>query len=716
MADVLLDLLDARQSTSLDTDANALFNPTTRSTKLAYLSHLADQSPEALASTEPQSLAQTSHSLLLSLQGVSKRSHKSIIDSASNHTGLTRALPTLVADTADLRNAIPKLESEALRFSTIYSKSRDNEDLAERKRALLLLRNVERLVDVLELPTLLSSAINTVPANYASALDLNAHIRRLHGLYSSSPLVDLVSQQADEAIVKMTADLIAALKSPGLKLAASLRTISWLRRVLPDMSSMSSTNRGSQEHTLSLLFLCCRVATLDATLGALQPLRELADDERQRQQSANQQSWSGGQQTEKYLKRYVEIFREQSFSVVSMFKSIFPSTGYQTGTTYDDEDPFRPMPSTLSTFPLHLVEMLLETLTIYLPVVKDQAARDSILTQVLYCSGSLGRLGGDFGMLLATLGDEHEVTKQSEWVDIVKRHRLLSGRLESVIGDFKATGAKEAEVAAAPNKIQTLWRGTIPSALRTGFGSALYFTSLNSIRQHVAQSRLLSQAAGNRAAHSSSLPTLTPSANLVAGAVARTFAGFVLMPLTVIKVRYESNLYSYESLLGASSDIYRTNGPRGFFAGFGATAVRDAPYAGMYVLFYELLKKQLSSLSTRKDSPNPNRPVAITTSHATLVNFSSAVMAGGACSVISNPFDAIKTRIQLQPAVYRNMYQACQKMISEEGVRSLMDGVALRMSRKAMSSALAWTVYEELMRRAERTWSSNLTTTTTAEP
>ncbi|KAG7058620.1 Dor1-like family protein [Colletotrichum scovillei] len=655
MADVLLDLLDARQSTSLNTDANALFNPTTRSTKLAYLSHLADQSPEALASTEPQSLAQTSHSLLLSLQGVSKRSHKSIIDSASNHTGLTRALPTLVADTADLRNAIPKLESEALRFSTTYSKSRDNEDLAERKRALLLLRNVERLVDVLELPTLLSSAINTVPANYASALDLNAHIRRLHGLYSSSPLVDLVSQQADEAIVKMTADLIAALKSPGLKLAASLRTISWLRRVLPDMSSMSSASRSSQEHTLSLLFLCCRVATLDATLGALQPLRELADDERQRQQSANQQSWSGGQQTEKYLKRYVEIFREQSFSVVSMFKSIFPSTGYQTGTTCDEEDPFRPMPSTLSTFPLHLVEMLLETLTIYLPVVKDQAARDSILTQVL-------------------------------------------------------------EVAAAPNKIQTLWRGTIPSALRTGFGSALYFTSLNSIRQHVAQSRLLSQAAGNRAAHSSSLPTLTPSANLIAGAVARTFAGFVLMPLTVIKVRYESNLYSYKSLLGASSDIYRTNGPRGFFAGFGATAVRDAPYAGMYVLFYELLKKQLSSLSTRRDGHSPNRPVAITTSHATLVNFSSAVMAGGACSVISNPFDAIKTRIQLQPAVYRNMYQACQKMVSEEGIRSLMDGVALRMSRKAMSSALAWTVYEELMRRAERTWSSNLTTTTTAEP
>jgi len=34
----------------------------------------------------------------------------------------------------------------------------------------------------------------------------------------------------------------------------------------------------------------------------------------------------------------------------------------------------------------------------------------------------------------------------------------------------------------------------------------------------------------------------------------------------------------------------------------------------------------------------------------------------------------------------------------------LFDGLALRMARKGMSSALAWTVYEELVRRAEERW------------
>jgi solute carrier family 25 protein 38 len=43
-------------------------------------------------------------------------------------------------------------------------------------------------------------------------------------------------------------------------------------------------------------------------------------------------------------------------------------------------------------------------------------------------------------------------------------------------------------------------------------------------------------------------------------------------------------------------------------------------------------------------------------------------------------------------------------MVREGGLRSMFDGLALRMGRKAMSSALAWTVYEELIRRAEIRW------------
>ncbi|KUI62446.1 Conserved oligomeric Golgi complex subunit 8 [Cytospora mali] len=433
MADSLYDLLASQPGAGL------VKSPADPSS-LDYLTHLASGSLSSLGSTEHQTLSQSSHTLLISLQSLSKKSHKPIIESASHHASLRTTLPTLATSTAELRNAIPKLDNEAVKFSSTYNKASENDVLVRRKRALLLSRNVERLVDIMELPTLLNSAISASPPNYSSALDLNGHIRRLNSLYPNSPLIASISAQADEAMRTMAANLILSLKAPGLKLAASLRTISWLRRVLPDLETAGSQDKshGSQDRILGALFLVCRLATLMHMLNALDPLKELADQEKARQKSIGSgNAWSGGQQTERYLKRYIEIFREQSFAIVSMYRSIFPTGADAPGSTTIDEkhDPLEPLPSTLSTFPMYLVDMLIETLRMYLPTVKDQASRDSLLTQVLYCAGSLGRLGGDFGLFLAglDLGSEAE----EEWVEVVRRHRLLAGRLESIVGDHK---------------------------------------------------------------------------------------------------------------------------------------------------------------------------------------------------------------------------------------------------------------------------------------
>lgn len=438
MADLLYDLLATQPNSELaKTQADR--------SSLDYLNHLASQPLSSLDKTEPQALSQSSHTLLISLQSLSKKSYKPIIESASHHASLQTALPALASSTAELRHAIPRLDNEAVKFSSTYNKASENDVLARRKRALLLSRNVERLVDVLELPTLLNSAISASPPNYSSALDLNGHIRRLHSLYPNSSLIASIAAQADEAMKTMAANLVLSLKAPGLKLAASLRTISWLRRVLPDIETAGSQEKshGTQDKVLGALFLVCRLATLMNMLNALDPLRELADQEKARQKSIGSgNAWSGGQQTERYLKRYIEIFREQSFAIVSMYRSIFPAgTEAPSGAAAEaTTDPLEPLPSSLSTFPLYLVDMLVETLRLYLPTVKDQASRDSLLTQVLYCAGSLGRLGGDFGLFLAgiDLGSEAE----EEWVEVVRRHRQLAGRLESIVGDAKEKTAK----------------------------------------------------------------------------------------------------------------------------------------------------------------------------------------------------------------------------------------------------------------------------------
>jgi hypothetical protein len=154
--------------------------------------------------------------------------------------------------------------------------------------------------------------------------------------------------------------------------------------------------------------------------------------------------WEGGQQTERYLKRYIEIFREQSFAIISMYRSIFPPAappvdlGLPIKSTVQ-QDPLQPLPSALGTFPLKLVAMLEGTLRKYLPNVRDRSSRDSLLTQVLYCAGSLGRLGGDFGMMLAFLNDVdedegREEEESEEWVEVIRKHRVLAGRLELMVG------------------------------------------------------------------------------------------------------------------------------------------------------------------------------------------------------------------------------------------------------------------------------------------
>ncbi|XHF97552.1 hypothetical protein AWENTII_001133 [Aspergillus wentii] len=337
MADSLYELL-APQLASTNTSARA---PEQDTTTAQYLNRLSTLSLQALETTEPQSLAQSSHSTLLSLQALSNRSHKAFITSADHLANLRTAIPQLTRDARQLQNAIPKLDEEAVQFSSKYSRTAENVTLDRRKKAMQLARNVDRLSDILELPTLLSTAVSSAAASsgvagtsssttYSSALDLYAHIKRLQTLYPDSPLVKDVAAQAEDAMKDMTTNLITGLRTQNLRLAAAMRTVGWLRRVAPELENLNNDGgTGTGEGALGALFLICRLANLVSTLEALDPLRELADQETQRRnrqsdkQDGTSHAWSGGHQTERFLKRYIEIFREQSFAIVSLYKNIF---------------------------------------------------------------------------------------------------------------------------------------------------------------------------------------------------------------------------------------------------------------------------------------------------------------------------------------------------------------------------------------------------------
>jgi solute carrier family 25 protein 38 len=146
-------------------------------------------------------------------------------------------------------------------------------------------------------------------------------------------------------------------------------------------------------------------------------------------------------------------------------------------------------------------------------------------------------------------------------------------------------------------------------------GVALYMTSLTQLRTVMATSSYFESSLRRpgKANSSSVLPTLTNQGNLIAGATARVGVGFLLNPFSVLKARFEvrrlrlsrlsrdkcvivqSSMYSYQSLAGAFTSMARL-GPSELLRGFFASSLRDAPYAGIFVVFYEGFKRETSAI------------------------------------------------------------------------------------------------------------------------
>uniref|UniRef100_A0A3B4AIW2 Mitochondrial glycine transporter n=1 Tax=Periophthalmus magnuspinnatus TaxID=409849 RepID=A0A3B4AIW2_9GOBI len=215
-------------------------------------------------------------------------------------------------------------------------------------------------------------------------------------------------------------------------------------------------------------------------------------------------------------------------------------------------------------------------------------------------------------------------------------------------------------------KFFSLWKGVSPSFVRCIPGVGIYFSTFYSLKQHFFQDR-------------------APNAGeaVLLGAGARSVAGVSMLPFTVIKTRFESGCYNYGSVVGALKSMYQTEGVRALFSGLTATLLRDAPFSGIYVMFYSQTKRSL--------------PQEVASSpYAPLVNFSCGVVAGVMASLATQPADVVKTHIQVSPSHWRTA-DAIHYIYSENGVRGFFRGAVPRSLRRTLMAAMAWTVYEQLM-------------------
>ncbi|KAJ6543924.1 mitochondrial carrier [Mycena capillaripes] len=267
---------------------------------------------------------------------------------------------------------------------------------------------------------------------------------------------------------------------------------------------------------------------------------------------------------------------------------------------------------------------------------------------------------------------------------------LLKTRLQQ--GDGMVTARNTTTLVRTTRQIVAsqgligLWRGTNATLARNVPGVALYMTSLTQLRTIMATSPYFAPVLASDSRNASVLPKLTSQGNLIAGATTRVAVGFLLNPFSVLKARYESNMYAYSSLTGAFLSIARL-GPSELFRGFLASSLRDAPYAGIFVVLYEGIKRQSASIL---------RPTS--DAQSTLLHTASAASAGAIATIATHPFDVIKTKVQVRKEDrYHGLYRTIRTIWTQRGPVGFFDGASLRMSRKILSSAIGWAVYEGVL-------------------
>ncbi|XP_077979412.1 mitochondrial glycine transporter A-like [Glandiceps talaboti] len=250
---------------------------------------------------------------------------------------------------------------------------------------------------------------------------------------------------------------------------------------------------------------------------------------------------------------------------------------------------------------------------------------------------------------------------------------LLKTRLQApiTVGHHGNSGVLQTFIRVIRNeKIAGLWRGVVPSVARCVPGVGMYFCSLSWLKT------------------TTGFIDPTPLQAITLGAGARLVAGITLIPVTVVKTRFESGRFHYKGVFQALKSIYALEGRRGLFSGATATLLRDVPFSGLYLMFYIQTKKFFST----DQYSNSAIPVPV-------VHFGCGVIAGIFASGLTQPADVIKTHMQLYPNRYTGVFHVVKSIIQIHGPYGFLRGMLPRCLRRTLMAAMAWTVYEQAMKK-----------------
>lgn len=247
-----------------------------------------------------------------------------------------------------LIGSVPALEDECQTFSSSMSKIQ-----RIRSKASLVQEHQDKLLDLLEIPQLMETCVRN--GYYQEAMELLDRSRTISQRYEDVVLVQDVVREVEGVLQLMLTQLLSLLREP-IKLPALIKTVTFLRRL-----------HALDENELALVFISSRYRNFKAQLAYIE--RDKADPVR-------------------YLRRYIDLFREHVYDLIAQFTTIFldsPNTTIH-----------------IASFASQAVSELVNLVRTCVPQLSaDAASMSSILIQLGYCAMSFTRVGLDFAPLIA---------------------------------------------------------------------------------------------------------------------------------------------------------------------------------------------------------------------------------------------------------------------------------------------------------------------------
>ncbi|EYU29333.1 hypothetical protein ABFS82_05G137100 [Erythranthe guttata] len=171
-----------------------------------------------------------------------------------------------------------------------------------------------------------------------------------------------------------------------------------------------------------------------------------------------------------------------------------------------------------------------------------------------------------------------------------------------------------------------------------------------------------------------------------------------LYPIVVLKTRQQVMLSNDTSCLKMASSIFRAEGCRGFYRGFGTSLMGTIPARALYMGALEVTKSNVGNLATARLGFSEASACAV-------ANAAAGLNAAMAAQLVWTPIDVVSQRLMVQGSSctvglkkYNGGIDAFRKIVKADGLKGLYRGFGISILTYAPSNAVWWASYSVVHR------------------